>query len=340
MDPGLPDDYTVYSALALAVRAPSLHNSQPWIWQVGARTVQLYADRERLLPETDPEGRDLLLSCGAALHHLRAGFAALGWRTEVHRLPDPAEPDRLAAIEFHPHEPSQTEIALAAAIPRRRTDRRRYTSWPVPTGYLEDMAVQAADEGTVFRTADGPARDHIAAAIREAARAHASDPDYQAELAAWSGRYESPEGVPAANVPAPDETPGALPGRGFAEPRLAQPSAATAEEEYEDVLAVIATASDDPMSQLRAGEATSAVALLATSVGLASCPLTEALEIHDTRDLIRSQVTGGNFPQMVLRLGWAPVNADPLPATPRRPLEEVVRDLPPRPAGPPRTTSR
>jgi hypothetical protein len=30
---------------------------------------------------------------------------------------------------------------------------------------------------------------------------------------------------------------------------------------------------------------------------------------------------------MLLRLGWAPVNADPLPATPRRPLDEVVSRL-------------
>jgi hypothetical protein len=33
------------------------------------------------------------------------------------------------------------------------------------------------------------------------------------------------------------------------------------------------------------------------------------------------------FPQMLLRVGWAPVNADPLPATPRRPLEDVVEHL-------------
>jgi nitroreductase len=90
---------------------------------------------------------------------------------------------------------------------------------------------------------------------------------------------------------------------------------------------VLSTASDDPMSRLRAGEATSAVLLTATTFGLATCPLTEALEIRDIRERVRRQVTAENFPQMVFRLGWAPVNADPLPATPRRPLDEVVEDL-------------
>ncbi|HET6502549.1 MAG TPA: NAD(P)H nitroreductase [Amycolatopsis sp.] len=326
MDRGLPDDYTVRAALALAVRAPSVHNSQPWRWRVGDRTLHLYADRERQLSETDPDGRDLLLSCGAALHHLRAGFAALGWHAEVHRLPNPDDPDHLAAIEPHRHDPTQAEISLAAAIPRRRTDRRRHSSWTVPSGYLDEMVMLAADEGSVLRTADGAARDHLARAIFEAAQAHSADPAYRTELAAWSGRYESYDGVPAANAPAVDETPGALPGRAFSEPHLAQPSGASGEDD-KTVLAVISTASDDPMSRLRAGEATSAVLLTATSVGLAGCPLTEPLEVAGTRKIVRTQVTGDRFPQMVLRLGWAPVNADPLPATPRRPLDEVVRHL-------------
>lgn len=313
MDRGLPDDGTIRAALALAVRAPSVHNSQPWRWRIGDRTLHLYADRDRQLPGTDPDGRDLLLSCGTALHHLRVGFAALGRRTEVHRLPNPDEPDHLAAVELHRHEPTAEEISLAAAIPRRRTDRRRHSSWPVPDGYLDEMAARVADEGTVLRTADGAARDQLARAIREAVRAHATDPEYRMELAAWSGRFESSDGVPAANAPVPEESPDALPGRPFAEPHLAQPAGTTPED---TVLAVISTASDDPMSRLRAGEATSVALLTATMFGLASCPLTEPLEVAGTRAFVRTHITEDRFPQMVLRLGWAPVNADPLPAAP------------------------
>ncbi|MFK0246020.1 Acg family FMN-binding oxidoreductase [Amycolatopsis azurea] len=326
MDHGLPDDFTVESAVALAGRAPSVHNSQPWQWRVGDRTVHLYADRTRQLAGTDPDGRDLLLSCGAALHHVRVGFAALGWRAEVHRLPNPAEPDHLASLELHRHEPTQEDIALAAAIPRRRTDRRRHSSWTVPTGYLETLARHAADEGAILRPAVDAARYHLARAIHEAAAAHAADPAYRTELAAWSGRHTAPDGVPSANAPAQDDTPGALPARAFADPLLGQPEGSTGEAD-ETVLLVLSTASDDAMSRLRAGEATSAVLLAATSLGLATSPLTEPLEIEDTRTKVRELVTGGTFPQMVLRTGWAPVNADPLPATPRRNLDEVLAPL-------------
>ncbi|MTD54607.1 Acg family FMN-binding oxidoreductase [Amycolatopsis pithecellobii] len=326
MDRGLPDDLTVDAAVALAVRAPSVHNSQPWRWRIGDRTVHLYADPGRHLTETDPDGRDLLMSCGAALHHLRVGFAALGWRAQVHRLPNPAEPDHLAAVELHRHEPAPEEIELAAAIPRRRTDRRRHSSWPVPAEHIELMARRAAHEGTLLRRADGTARYHLARAIFEAARQHAADPAYRTELAAWSGRRASSEGVPSRNAPAPDPTPGALPGRPFADPRLTQPEGARGEDD-ETVLIVLGTTSDDRMSRLRAGEATSAALLTATALGLASCPLTEPLEIAGTRETVRDKVSEGTYPQMVLRIGWAPINADPLPATPRRDLADVLEPL-------------
>ncbi|MFD8496055.1 Acg family FMN-binding oxidoreductase [Amycolatopsis sp. NPDC059657] len=325
MDHGLPDDFTVEAAVALACRAPSVHNSQPWRWRVGDHTIHLYADSGRHLAETDPDERDLLLSCGATLHHLRVAFAALGWRTEVRRLPNPAEPDHLASISLHRHEPTQYDIELAAAIPRRRTDRRRYSSWPVPSVHLETMARRAADEGAIVRAASDSARDRLVEAIRQAAAQHAADPAYRIELAAWSGRHYAGDGVPSANTPHQDESPGAIPGRGFADPGIRQPD--TGDEPDTTTLLVLSTSSDDRLSRLRAGEATSAVLLTATGCGLSSSPLTEPLEIANIRETVRDQVSGGNYPQMVLRIGWAPINADPLPATPRRDTAEVLRPL-------------
>ena len=55
---------------------------------------------------------------------------------------------------------------------------------------------------------------------------------------------------------------------------------------------------------------------------------------------LRADVSGATgYPQMLVRVGWAPVHADPLPATPRRPLSEVaewVAPVPRRPQGSPR----
>jgi hypothetical protein len=108
---------------------------------------------------------------------------------------------------------------------------------------------------------------------------------------------------------------------------LAQPLDVDPAEDHAVVVA-LGTAEDDALSRLRAGEATSLVLLSATAQGLASCPITEPLEIAETRAAVQADVFGtAGYPQMLLRIGWAPVNADPLPSTPRHALSEVVAQL-------------
>src|SRR6476619_5440340 len=139
MSAHFPDAETMRSALSLAARAPSVHNSQPWQWRVGEHSLHLYADPDLHLPHTDPDSRDLLLSCGAALNHCVVALAALGWASKIHRFPNPADADHLASIERRRQTPADLDIALAAAIPRRRTDRRHYSQWPVAKGDLALM---------------------------------------------------------------------------------------------------------------------------------------------------------------------------------------------------------
>lgn len=321
MDRGLPDGKTVRTALTLAGRAPSVHNTQPWRWRIGDRTIHLYADLSRQLPSTDPDRRDLMLSCGAALHHLRVALAALGWSTAVHRLPDPSHPDHLASVELSRHTPTATEIALAAAIPRRKSDRRRYSGWPIPAAHIRAITAAAAHEGVLVYETDGQSRTAIEDAVFAASEVHANQPEYLTELAIWTGRDVSADGVPAKNATIPGSSePGYT--RSFAAGTLADP---VSPDESAGELLVFGTTSDDPMSQLRAGEAMSAALLTATTIGLAACPLTEPLEISRLRTIVRTDVLHDmGFPQMILRVGWAPIAAGPLPETPRRMLDEVI----------------
>ena len=308
MSAQFPDVSTIRSALMLACRAPSVHNTQPWMWRVGTHSLHLYANRDLHLPYTDPDARDLMLSCGAALNHCVVAFAALGWQCKIHRLPNPADPDHLAAIDLHRHLPSEADVALAAAIPRRRTDRRTYGWWPVPHRDIVLMGARAARAGVMLRRMD--ALDDLKRIVADAVWQRHSDYGYHAELAAWSGGYAATAGAVLVQSPDADLT--------------------------EDDAAVIAlgTAEDDTMARLRAGEATSLVLLTATALGLASCPITEPLEIAETRAAVQADVFGEEaYPQMLLRIGWAPVNADPLPFTPRHDLSEVVTRLDGSPLG-------
>ncbi|MFC7615418.1 hypothetical protein ACFQV2_19840 [Actinokineospora soli] len=85
------DHDTLVAAIADACRAPSVHNTQPWRWLVGTRSLHLMANRTRWLRATDPRGRDLVMSCGAALDHLRTALAARGWAL-INRGSTPSTP--------------------------------------------------------------------------------------------------------------------------------------------------------------------------------------------------------------------------------------------------------
>ncbi|MBU3062380.1 NAD(P)H nitroreductase [Nocardia sp. NEAU-G5] len=319
-----PDHDTVRAALALAVRAPSVHNTQPWLWRLGDETLHLYADRSRQLPHTDPDGRDLIVSCGAALHHLRVAMRASGWETVVHRLPNPGDPDHLAAIEFAPGTPTVEAARLARAMSRRCSDRRRFTSWEVPQAYLETLAAAAGAHGVfVSAVESGYARTQLMRAFEDAARVHARDSSYGAELARWSGHHAAPQGVPSRSaVVATDVTT-----RPFADPGL--PQEVLHDTDAAERLVVLTTTGDDLLSRLRAGEGASAVLLTATVLGLAGCPLSEPLEVPETRVRIRRDVLqDSGSPQLIIRIGWAAMSAGPLLPTPRRPVSEVLLPLP------------
>lgn len=319
-----PDEGTVRTALTLAIRAPSNHNSQPWRWLIGTDSLQLFADPDRSLPATDPDRRDLVVSCGAALHHARVGFAALGWATTVHRLPNPRNPFLLATLEFRPSVPTAADLATARAIADRRSDRRRFSSWPVPADQLETLANRAVRQGSILVPVSEPdQRLRLEHAIAEANRRQTRDPAYAEELAFWSGRGSADvDGVPAANTPAAAQVRGGTELRTFPYGHLSETDRT---EPDAGELVIVGTSSDDGESRLRAGEGLSAVLLAATELSLATCVLSPALEVYETRRLVRDQVLDGVAePQAVVRVGWAPVSSEPLPVTPRRPLDDVL----------------
>lgn len=324
-----PDQETVRTALQLAVRAPSVHNCQPWRWLVGPGTVHLYADGSRQVRVTDPYGRDLLISCGAALNHLLVALASVGWDAKVHRVPDPARPGHLATVEPFPHSATSAEEALATAIPLRRTDRRRFSSWPVPAELIGELLELGRSYGVGLEAITEPAlRWKLFRAITTAAEQQAMNPAYAAELAAWSGRgTEADDGVLAASAPLAQRTPGQMPLRDYARPNLAQPPS-TGEPENAALL-LLSTPTDSALDWLRAGEATSAILLTATRYGLATSPLTQPLEVDDTREFIRSRVAAAHsaHPQILLRIGWASAGAEQLPLTLRRSLDDVVAPI-------------
>lgn len=120
----IADTNVITTAVELACRAPSLHNSQPWRWLASSTSVDLFVDPHRTVTSTDRSGREAIISCGAALGHFRIAMAAVGWDTNVEQFPNPNNLDHLASTDFASVDyVTQARRDRADAILLRRTNR-------------------------------------------------------------------------------------------------------------------------------------------------------------------------------------------------------------------------
>jgi nitroreductase len=318
---------TLAKAVERALRAPSVHNTQPWRWRIHPNAVQLHADRFRHLPATDPDRRDLLLSCGAALHHLRVALADQGIATAVDLLPDPHHRTHLATVHPVLGTPEPSLARMAPSIPRRRTDRRKLNHRPVPTELIHALATRARGEGASLVPVPPHHRGKLLAALAEAAVLQRTHAGYDDELQRWTHRpAEARDGVPAINVTRPPAgARGPWPQRPFGPALLEQPTTGHPDEDDGATYLVLLTAEDTTADRLRAGQATSAVLLTATGMGLATTPFSQAVEVGASRLRLRRDIFEvAEHPQLVIRVGWPAASAEPLPASPRRPLPDVT----------------
>lgn len=312
----------VHRVVDAATMAPSVHNTQPWRWYDDGRALELWADRSRALPVTDPDGRNLTVSCGAALHHARVAAAALGWATATDLLPDPGSPDLLARLVLSPAAPSPHAEESLDLLVRRRTDRRRFTSWPVPDERLAHLAATATAEGArATALTDVTERFRAERLVLLAGELQRADADARAEQEAWLD-HSDVDGIPRRTIPEPSERPGGHPHRfGNAPLHLVrEPVVGPA-----DGLVVLFDDRDEPRAWLRAGEGLSALWLAATRDGLSVVPISQVVEVPETRRLLGHDVLGGlAAPVVVVRIGWQAMGRELLEPTPRRPMADVL----------------
>jgi nitroreductase len=312
-----------------AGRAPSVHNTQPWQFRVQRNGLDLYADRARRLRAIDPAGREMLISCGAAVFGLRLGLRHLGYRAAVELLPDPDHPSLLARIRLDQEvPPTAADGEMLAAVPHRHTHRGPFSPEPIPPGLLVRLQHDAIAEGATLVLIDEPARGRLRDLVAAAARWQQHNPLICDELQDWTRKRGSGarDGVPARSYIAlpEDETerPGGWDGRlalrdfdqGHGEGQLeagGPPPPATA---------ILVTAGDTPADWLRAGQALNRVLVHAATSWVFAALNSQPMESPPLRALVRSRLGLPGVPQMLMQFGRAHTAAP----TARRPVDDVI----------------
>jgi len=317
-----PDSAPGMRVAESALRAPSIHNSQPWRWRVRGDRVELHADRSRQLPMADPSGRNLTISCGAALHQAAVAAQALGWPAEVTRVPDPRDPDHLATLHLRSGARPPHAVADLQALQERRTDRRRFTSWPIPPERLARLAASVdVDQVRVVPVTAAPDRVRVELLVSRATTLEKADRRFAAEQRSWLD-HSDVDGIPRELLPEPGSGTPSRVSRFVEEVPEEDPRGSI---ENSDGLLVISTETDGPEAWLRAGEALSELWLNAMNDGLSVVPLSQVIEVDETRAALHHEVLGGLLhPQLLVRTGWQEISRSSLPRTPRRPLDVVL----------------
>ena len=322
-----PPGHAAFHLARAAGNAPSVHNTQPWFFadEGGDHGFELHADPARRLPLTDPGGRQLVISCGAALYNVRIAVRHLGFRPVVTPFPDLARPDFLARVRWGAHAAVTREVAaMERAMSLRHTHRGPFGSGPLPWSLVEELRDHAGAEGVLLHTVDNPDKLRLLArAVRSAESAHRTTRGHVSEICGGFGPALRPwsERVPhdACRLD-PDRT--FLAGRDYTGGLPEDDGVTRRWTERSGTVVVLSTLHDTRADWLRAGQALQRVLLHAALHGVMAAFHTQPLEFPAWRAEVRDRLTGERYPQLVLRLGHT---SDTWPSPRRRPAETLAQ---------------
>lgn len=322
---GTPDDRLKF-LLQYAILAPSVYNTQPWIFSIEGDTIQVFIDTTRWQQSGDKDQRDLHLSVGCALENLLVAAYHFGYQCQVDYFPSPAHPMLAATVRLTAGEAgvSPREDPLFEAILHRSTDHHLFSAEPVPPHMISQLTGCCTEMGIVLHTTtDLELLRHVDALTLQADAVKFADPAYRKVIA-----YCIKQGV--------FDTDWLL-------TKLSQLAAShlrhtsnQVKDEFQilkgaPVLGILVAETDDRTTQLKVGQVFERIFLTSVSLGLRVEPITHVLQVPETRSaLAKLSLIHGLIPQILFRLGEAEAGAA---HTPRRPGEEVLLESAPVDAG-------
>lgn len=308
----------ILALIEQAVRAPSSHNTQPWLFRVRDEAVELYADRSRALQVNDPHDRELTISCGAALFNLEVAAAREGVGTQTTLLPGPGGVDHLATVSLG-SEPNAAIGALADAIPARRSTREKFEDHSLPDGLASELlALAERHEGCHVILVDTTAlREEVASLVAEGDEAQFGNVEWRRELAHWLHPPGARDGLPAPKLAGPvvRATIRHLDLGGFvagADKDLAREA---------PLLLVLSSDLDEPRAWIETGRLLEHASLHAALSDIQVGYINQPCQVAHLRPKLREILGIAGHPQLILRFGHAPETDN---MKPRRAVEDVL----------------
>jgi hypothetical protein len=339
-------------ALAYAITAPNPHNLQPWLADLHEPdTITVYTDRERVLPETDPFGRQILIGHGAFIELLVIALANQGLTAQVALWPDGDMPATLkgwdrravARITLTPQVSRSAPDELFKHILNRRTPKTDFDpARTVSAAALQTLITSVSGSGLrVAGTVDDARLQPLRDLCLQSAKVELLTPRTMMESIKLIrlGPDEILTHRDGISINSPFVR--ALGAFGMFDRSAAPVEGSTGYKTAMERFAGhsrtamgflwLSTPGNSRSQQIEAGRAYVRLHLKATDMGLGMHPMSQALqefaEMKQFYEKAHQLLLGKSAPsgpgdetvQMFCRLGFT---AMPAPATPRRPLDK------------------
>jgi len=325
--------------VSYAILAPSAHNKQPWIVDLRGDGIDLYVDPLRLLPQTDPAGRQITISQGTFIEVLSVVASHFGLRADVKLFPTGIDPvskignNPVAHVSLTKLEHTYDD-PLFNFVLKRHTNRRVYGGPP-----LNDEEILALHQTTLDENypchifSDSSMVLKIANLMTEAMRIETNNPLMHGETVSML-RFDDDEvekyrdGI-------------GFPNLGFSGMKLFLARLFSSRESAHEASfreRTIETMKDAAMSaqaigmissrgvsrvdEVEVGRCFARLHLIATKHELSLQPMSQVLEIESVKSqFIKEMKIQNQEPQMLFRLG----RSEPTQHSPRRALKDFLR---------------
>ncbi|PJZ52094.1 Acg family FMN-binding oxidoreductase [Leptospira adleri] len=309
-----------------ATLAPSGHNSQPWKFSLKENTIRIFPDFNRRLPAVDPDDRELYISLGCALENLLIASEQAGYIPEVEYFPAREEKECIQVILKKGI--SKKNETLFRAIPLRQSTRNEYDGKSLSSFELNRLD-EARKAKTIqrFVLTDKKRIEPLIEYVKEGDRIQISNPEYYKELKEWI-RFNESEAIARGDGLATRCTGNPSVPRWIGEILMDAVVSGKSQGDSDEKLirsssgmVVFTSRKNDRESWIEVGRAFEQWTLLATSLNVKSAFMNQPAELPGLRSQLAEYLgIGKEFPQLLVRFGYS----QPMPNSPRRPLDQVV----------------
>lgn len=114
-----------------AIKAPSGHNTQPWLFKIGDTSIEVHPNLDKSLPIVDPDNKELFISLGCAIENLQIAASVKGYVCDI-------SVSNKGITTIHLSE-GEGDKSLYSQINLRQTNRRVYNGALINDSVIQNL---------------------------------------------------------------------------------------------------------------------------------------------------------------------------------------------------------